>query len=274
MKFYRLLLPALLIASSCFCAFAQDDVLILKDDEQSASDNSAIQAVEPSEPEVTNQLFMEFYDAWRQFELQLKLGTVDEKIINDIVRLRNKNGIPKISEFALSAIRFGEDRLHDGKPDQALQLFRIAETLDPSLSEAYYDQARALFAISVFNLPRAISTAFIGVFAPANSFNGKLYLYAKYTAIFAATLLFLGAAFALIMLTKYHNLLRHDLLERYSTVAVNVINVAMWFVLFLPVLAFAGVLWLAPFWMMIFWKYMRLPDAGKIASHTAMPTMR
>jgi tetratricopeptide (TPR) repeat protein len=259
-QFSRLFFVAFVLLASRVFVFAQDDVLILKDEDQSSSEQANAQPVEASEPEVTNQLFMEFYDDWRQFELQLKLGEVDEKIIGDIIRLRNKNGIPKLTEFALSAIRFGQDRLQDGKPDQAVKLFQAAVNLDPSISEAYYDQARALFAQSVFNIPKAISIAIAGVFAPANTFNGKIYLYSKYTAIVAATLLILGAAFALIMLVKYHTLLRHDLIERFASIAVTTINIAMWFVLFLPAIAFAGVLWLAPFWMMMFWKYMRLPE--------------
>jgi hypothetical protein len=262
MKLLRtLFLAVLLIVFYGVASQAQDDdVLILKGDDQSSSESAATQAVASVEPEVTNQLFMEFYDDWRQFELQLKLGAVDEKIIGEIVRLRNKNGIPKITEFAISAIRYGEGKLEDGKPEQALQLFRVAGNLDPSLSEAYYKQSRALLSISIFNIPRAISTAISGVFAPRASFNGKIYLYSKYTIIISATLLILGAAFALVMLVKYQKLFRHDLLEKYSTVPVTTVNVALWLILFLPALVFMGILWLAPFWMMIFWKYMRVKE--------------
>jgi tetratricopeptide (TPR) repeat protein len=255
------LLAALLILFSVRTTFAQEDeLLILKDDETSTHPESEETTEESTDTDLTNQVYMDFYDAWRQFELQLKLGSVDEKLIGDLIRLRNKNGIPKMTEFALSAIRFGQSKMSEGKPEDALALFRVAANLDPTLSIAYYSQAKALMHSSWFNLPRAISVAISGLFAPAGSFNGKIYIYSKYALILTATLLISGAAFALIMLAKYYRLLRHDFMERLTSLSGTVIVLVVWVFLFLPLLALAGFLWLAPFWLMIFWKYMRFSE--------------
>ena len=255
------LLAALLIMCTARTSFAQDDeLLILKDEEPSTHLETEENPTESVDTDLTNQIYLDFYDAWRQFELQLKLGSVDEKLIGDLIRLRNKNGIPKMTEFALSAIRFGQSKMLEGKPDDALALFRAAANLDPTLSIAYYSQAKALLNSSWFNLPRAISIAISGLFAPVSTFDGKLYIYSKYGLILAATLLILGAAFALIMLAKYYRLFRHDLMERFASLSGNVVVLLAWIFLFLPVLALAGFLWLAPFWLMIFWKYMRISE--------------
>lgn len=255
---------AFLIAVTLFStplAIAQDDeVLILKPDE---TEDTRL-APAPSDPvrivpqtEVSNQTYMDFYETWRQFELQLKLGTVDQKLVSDLVRARNQNGIPKLTEFAVSAVRFGEAKMTEDKPEDAMKLFFAAATLDPTLSIAYYSQARALIASSWTNIPAAIQVAIYGMFSPLNSLNGKIYLTSKYAFILTATLLILGWAFSLIMLAKYQRLLRHDMMERYTSLTTTAVSLLSWVLLFLPVFLLAGILWLAPFWLMVFWKYAR-----------------
>ncbi len=241
-------------------AFSQDDqILILKPDEDQQSSPQEVEEPFRATPEtdVSNRAYLDFYDNWRQFELQLKLGTVDQNLINELIRLRNRNGIPKITELAISALRFGDSKMAEGKPEVGLQLFRSAVSLDPTLSIAYYSQARALMAISWANAPAAIRTAISGLFAPNKTLNGKLYLTSKYAFVVTATLLILGCAFALTMLAKYQRLLRHDTMEKYTSLSTNTVNLLVWLVLFLPIFALSGVLWLAPFWLMIFWKYAR-----------------
>src|SRR5687768_12559056 len=141
------LMVALLLTAN---AYSQDpDVLILQPDEEQEEkpvipDEPVSRTRDVPESDVSDIMYLEFYDLWRQFELQLKLGSVDQKLIGELIRARNRNGIPKITEFAISAVRFGDARLDEGKPDEALQLFRAAASLDPTLSIAYYSQARAL----------------------------------------------------------------------------------------------------------------------------------
>jgi tetratricopeptide (TPR) repeat protein len=240
--------------------FSQDDeVLILKPAEEPGPvprDSSANQFPTP-ETDLPGEAYQDFYNRWRQFELQLKLGSVDQNLINEIVRQRNRMGIPKITELSLSALQYGQVKLKENNPEQALQLFRASTTLDPTMSAAYYSQASALIAQSWTKFPAAIRLAFIGMFAPLNNLNGKIYLASKYAFIITATLLVLGFAFALILLTKYQRLLRHDTMERYTSLSTTTINLLVWIVLFLPVFLLAGILWLAPFWLMVFWKYAR-----------------
>lgn len=243
-------------------AFSQDDeILILKDETEQPSQQETTETVQPpTEKDVSSRIYLDFYETWRQFELQLKLGSVDQKLLADLIRLRNRNGIPKITEFALSAVRFGEAKLAEAKPAEALQLFQAATSLDPTLSIAYYSQAKAMLAISWTRAPSALRAAIAGMFAPLSTLNGKIYLSSKYGLIIIATLVILGCAFGLIILAKYHGLLRHDTMEKYTSLSTIIVNLVVWVVLFLPVLLFAGILWLAPFWLMIFWKYSRLSE--------------
>ena len=246
-------------------SFSQDDeVLILQQDDDSGLATPAPDSRDfarlPPETNVSSRMYLDFYDIWRQFELQIKLGSVDRKLVNDLVRLRNQSSIPKMSEFAISAVRFGEQRMAEGKPDEALKLFASAVSLDPTLSVAYYSQARALMASSWINIPAAIRIAINGMFAPLQNLNGRIYLISKYAYIVTATLLILGCSFALTLLAKYHRLLRHDMMERYTSLTTNAVRLVLWIILFLPVFFLAGILWLAPYWLMIFWKYARTSE--------------
>ena len=247
----------LLIVSASAVFPQEDDVLILKPDEEQTTSPEGERPDDSPQTNAANELYLDFYEMWRQFELQLKLGTVDQKLIAELIRLRNKNGIPKVTEFALSAVRFGQSKLAEKKPDDAVMLFRAASSLDPTLSIAYYSTAKALIASSWTNLPAAMRTAIAGMFAPLSTLHGKIYIVSKYAFILAATLLVLGAAFAVTMLAKYQKLLRHDTVEKYTSLSLKTANLLVWVVLFLPVFLFAGVLWLAPFWLIVFWKYMR-----------------
>jgi hypothetical protein len=127
----------------------EDEILILKDDTEQPAQHEPVEPVQSApERDVSSRIYLDFYETWRQFELQLKLGTVDQKLLADLIRLRNRNGIPKTTEFALSAVRFGEAKMAESKPEEALQLFQAATSLDPTLSVAYYSQSKAMMASS------------------------------------------------------------------------------------------------------------------------------
>ena len=260
MKYLRILLAFIGLLQPLLL-FAQDEeVLILKPNENERYESSA-RSVPPTrtapDAQESSTTFMDFYEKWRQFELQLKLGTVDRNLINELLRIRNRHGIPKITEFAVSAVLFGQAKMVEGQPEEALKLFLAAVNLDPTLSIAYYWQARALIASSWLNIPAAIQVAVNGMFAPVRHLSGKIYLTLKYIFIGIATLLILGSAFALTMLAKYQKLLRHDMSERYTSLTTTAVGILLWVILFIPVFLMAGILWLAPFWLMMFWKYQR-----------------
>jgi tetratricopeptide (TPR) repeat protein len=264
MRFLLSLIIAILLLCPAIGVSQDDEILILQPEQDTKpaarTTGESRESIRLPETDVSNQMYLDFYDIWRQFELQLKLGSVDTALIQDLLRSRNRNGIPKMSEFAISAVRFGQQRMADGKPEEALQLFTSAVSLDPTLSIAYYSQARAMMASSWLNVPAAIPIAISGMFAPLHNLSGRIYLISKYVFIITATLLILGWAFALTLLAKYYRLLRHDMMERYTSMTSNAVGLVMWAILFLPVFLLAGLLWLAPFWLMIFWKYARTSE--------------
>ena len=260
--FFILAIVSFLLFAALPVSSQEDPVLILKPDEnqRTPAEEGDLALERTPETDPANQVYLDFYEIWRQFEVQLKLGTVDQKLISEMIRLRNRNGIPKITEFALSAVRFGQLKLSEKKPVEARDLFRAAAILDPTLSIAYYSEARALLADSWMNIPQAFRTAIAGMFAPLNTLHGKIYMASKYAFIVAATLLILGSAFAITLLAKYQKLLRHDTMEKFTSLSLQGVNLLVWIVLFLPVFFLAGILWLAPFWLMIFWKYARTSE--------------
>jgi tetratricopeptide (TPR) repeat protein len=262
---FRIFFAILLILTFIHASYSQDDdVLILKDDqEQRTAKQASPEIEEEDEAGASNQTFNIFYEKWREFEQLYARGKSSDaqRSLNELVHLRIRHSIPKITELALAAIQLGNAALSRKETDQALNLYRAAAALDPSLPLAYFSQAKAHLTRGIPGLFVAIRAALDGIFAPLSTLGGKIYFYSKFSLILTAALLMFGFAFALAQLIKYHPLLLHDALEKYGySHDPSTIRMIMWVILFLPALFFFGPLWLAPFWLMIFWAYGRLPE--------------
>ncbi len=250
---------ALLLVLFCGSDVLPQDILILEEDSSSKKSKEQGSALTLEEDLAdTGESYLEVYKKWTQFVQAMEAGDAyrSETALLGIIELRRKNSIPAMPELARSVIEFGDLEWSQKKPEEALKLYRAAAIIDPTLSDAYYSQARVHLSSGIRGLLPATETAIKGWFAPLSSIRGRIYFYSRLLFILLVTLILLGCAFSLILLIKYCHLLVHNALEKYGgRYPLNFIQLVVWVVLFLPVLLFAGPFWLAPFWLFLFWGY-------------------
>lgn len=256
------LLAAILFVVSL--AFAQDDVLVIKDQKptepQGQPEVIVPQAPAESSPDST---FFQLYDKWRDVQDALKQGNTTEaqSVLQQVVELHAKADIPRLTDFAMNAVQIGDQLLANNKVDDALKFYHAATELDPSLGYAFYSQSKGQWAQGISGYIPAMISAVRGLFAPASTLTGQIYFRSKWLLIFVITGVILGFVYSIILLVKYNRLLRHDAVEKYGAKkGAGLVELAVWVILFLPVLLFFGPLWLAPFWFMLFWGYCKTTE--------------
>ena len=240
------------------------EILILKDEsETKPSDKPRPGVFSDEEAQISSQSFLLAYDYWREFEIAFVDGNAygADKALREIVNLRARNAVPKITEMSLSLIRYGNLEFSRNRRDEALNLYQAAAAIDPSLSYAFYNQSKVYLARGVRGVLPAVQSSVRGLVAPLSVLSGKIHLYSKYLLVLTGTLVFLGAAFAVVLLVKYNKLFRHDVIEKRGAGRnPDIVHLFVWIFLFSPLLLWVGPLWLAPFWLMIFWKYARFAE--------------
>ena len=240
-----------------------EDILILKDESETSSPEQQKLSLSDEEPSQAAQSFLLAYDYWRNFEIAFADGNTPgkDKALTDIVGLRIRNEVPKITEMALSLIQYGNIELSRNKPDDALNLFQAASAIDPSLPYAFYSQARVHLSRGVRGLVPAFKAVGKGFVAPLYTLSGTFYFYSKNLLILIVTLTVAGFVFAAILLIKYNKLLRHSAVEKFAIgKSPQLVHFLVWILLFVPVLLFLGPLWLAPFWLMLLLGYARIGE--------------
>jgi tetratricopeptide (TPR) repeat protein len=253
--------PLLLIFSVFAESAKSDDVLVLKGgSDQSVGENKPLTLPSEESHAVITNRYVNIYDKWREFEAAFEGGKTNqaEMLLMQIVDMREQNSIPKITELGVSAIQLGNRKLAETRPQEALSLFRAASALDPSLSAAYYGQAKAHLSRGASGLGGAFSAGLQGFIAPLSTLNGRIYFYYKSLLILTVTLLLTAAVFAVFLLVRYQRLLLHNAIESYGWRIHPVqLQLILWVLLFVPVFLLLGPLWLVPFWLMVFWGYAR-----------------
>lgn len=269
-----LLFSAALLLMIGSCALAQqEEILILDDDkptQPSAKPEMTLPADKGTETPTTN--YETFYQEWIHFvdAVQNNNAQAAQSSATNMLDLKAAQNIPKLTDFALSAVRFGQIRLQAKDNRSAEQYFAIATKLDPTLSSAYYNEANAQLSGGFTGAFAAVVSGAQGFLAPRKHLRGHLYFNSKIIFIVLAAFAITGAIFALILLVKYNHLLRHDVEESYSRrFSPTALKIGVWVLLFVPVILLFGALWLAPFWLMIFVRYARLPE--KIAVIVFIP---
>ena len=254
--------------------FAQDDVLVIEEDKPAATEELKPDMSLPpdKEPESAPSNYQTFYDKWRFCLQSVQDGdeVSAQNAVREILELQKAQSIPRLTEFAFSAIRLGQLKLDAKNPSLAQQYFDIAAQLDPTLPAAYYNQSIAGMKQGVSGMWGALVAAVRGFMAPRGNLRGNAYFRTKIAFLGVATLALAAAAFALVLMIKYNHLLHHDAEEKYSRKAnPAMIHLIVWVMLFVPVILFFGVLWLAPYWLAIFVRYARLQE--KIAAVILIP---
>ncbi|HSP06077.1 MAG TPA: hypothetical protein VLR94_02820, partial [Acidobacteriota bacterium] len=260
-----LLVTTLLPVFSSLAPAEEEDVIVLEEEKPAAANTPKpeLSLAPDKEVEVAPTNYQAFYDKWRFYIESVQKGDVvaAQNAAGGLLELKKSQSMPKLTEFAISALRLGRQKLDANDPRSAQHFFGIATQLDPTLPAAYYDQAIASLKRGISGIGGALVSTIQGFLAPRQHLRGRVYFNSKMLFLGIAALMLAAAAFALTLLLKYNHLLHHDAVEKYSRKAgPPLIHLAVWLILFAPVLLFLGVLWLAPYWLMIFIRYARIPE--------------
>lgn len=262
----RILFLLLLCICCSTAVFAQGDVLILKEPGGQTKQPGAESSPEERRGETQAEAsFQEFYGKWRELQAAVGQGkSADiQSILDQVIKLRESSTVPKMTEFAMSAILLGDQQMEKQKTDDALKLYHTATILDPSLGYAFFSESKAQMERGPAGYVPAVIAAIRGLLAPGSTITGKMYFQSRLLLILLATGVGAGFVFGLLLLIKYNRLLRHDAEER-SPQNPAMAQLLTWVLLFLPVLLFFGPLWLAPVWFMFLWGYCKRSERALV----------
>ncbi len=160
----------------------------------------------------------------------------------------------------------GYENLREGNYERAREAFDLARSFDPFLP-----QAQLGYAWSLLRAGRGVVT-FINEYlrgmklAWAQFVTDELQL-TNFSAVAALAIMCSLLAFTLVVIARCQGRARHDLFETARRfLPEELARLFAWCVFLLPLLVWAGGLWLVLFWLAFCFRYMRLPEKAVAAS--------
>jgi len=154
----------------------------------------------------------------------------------------------------------GYENLREGNYERAREAFDLARTFDPFLP-----QAQLGYAWSLLRAGRGVVT-FINEYlrgvrlAWAQFTTDELQL-SNFSAVAALAILCSLMVFTLVVIARCQGRARHDLYETARRfLSEEMARLFAWCVFLLPLLVWAGGLWLVLFWLALCFRYMKLPE--------------
>jgi tetratricopeptide (TPR) repeat protein len=175
-------------------------------------------------------------------------------LIRDFVA---EEGVRRLEAPAAALLVEARAWLREGNYGKALGALSLADALDPGRPQIRLARAHVLFASGAGILPAAVEWLHAARGAVTIAFRDLSLV--NGTALVAVVAMLLSVAlFALFIAFRYHTALRHDVEELFvrhnrETVA----SAAGWAVLLLPFLLWIPAGWIAVYWIVVFFRYMR-----------------
>jgi len=210
-------------------------------------------------------LHTSFDHFWRRYLEAATAGDdeISERMLDEIKRLRVERNAFALNDVGASFAYQGYALLQSGNIVEAREHFEIARDLSPDLPLAYRGLASASAqAGGVGHATALLYGARARLAALRSGLDGP---YARWNLGFV---LFTGAMivfflFGALMLYRYGVLLTHDFEERFSDfLGIKGSFAAALAVFCLPLIATAGVGWLAPYWVSLTYGYQTKKERG------------
>ena len=195
---------------------------------------------------------------WLQRKTLLGDGRQEDAEIQDqlIRSFCVEEGVGRLEELASALIAESERYLEQGDHDQALRSLQLAEALDPGRGQVHLARAGVLW-----DSGQRLGAGREALTAVRASLLGEvrdLSLFGRVALLLIVALAACVIVFAVLMLLRYQVPFRHEVEER----AIQVMDerwarAVGWAVLFLPVVLWFGVGWVALYWILICFRFMR-----------------
>ena len=154
----------------------------------------------------------------------------------------------------------GYENLREGNYERSREAFDLARSFDP-----YLPQAQFGYAWSLLRAGRGVFTFLTeyrrGMKLAWNRFLTDEVQISNFVVLMALAILCSMTAFTLMVIVRCQGRVRHDLFEFARTLMPEPgARVTAWAVFLLPLLLWAGGLWLILYWLMLCFRYMRTPE--------------
>jgi len=154
----------------------------------------------------------------------------------------------------------GYENLREGNYERAREAFDLARTSDP-----YLPQAQLGYAWSLLRAGRGVVT-FVGEYRRGivllwQQFMTDEVQISNFAVVAAIALLLALVIFSLLVVSRCQSRARHDLFEVFRRFfPEGTARVLSWMVFLLPLLVWAGGVWLILFWLALCFRYMRFAE--------------
>lgn len=208
-------------------------------------------------------LHTSFDHYWRRYVESSSMGDTEtaRRMLEEIKRLRVERGVFALHDIAQSFAYKGFTYLDSGDVEQVREHFEIARDLGPNLPTVHH----GLAALNEREGGLGYLTAFghrvqAQLAALRSERDGPYAAWNLAFLLFAATMLALFV-FAALMTYRHGTLLYHDVEERVGELigSKGVLAVTIGLIL-VPVIATAGIGWLAPYWLALTFGYQSIKE--------------
>ena len=175
-------------------------------------------------------------------------------LIRDFVA---EEGVRRLEAPAAALVMEARAWLREGNYGKALGALSLADALDPGRPQIRLARAHVLFASGAGFLPAAAEWLHAARGAVTIAFRDLSLVHGSALVAVVAMLLSV-MLFALFIAFRYHTALRHDVEELFVRRNRGTVAGAVgWVVLFLPFLLWIPAGWIALYWIVVFFRYMR-----------------
>ena len=208
-------------------------------------------------------LHTSFDHYWRRYIESSSMGDTDtaRRMLDEIKRLRVERGVFALHDVAQSFVYRGFTHLESGDVEQAREHFRIALDLGPNLPTAYQGLAAIDEREGGLSHLTALGHRLQAQVAAFRSERDGPYAAWNLAFILFAAMMLVFFVFAALMTYRYGVLLYHDVEERVGELlgskGVLAVTIGL---LMVPVIATAGIGWLAAYWLALTFGYQSIKE--------------
>ena len=195
-------------------------------------------------------------DIWPQATAAVEAGDFDTayKKTSELTEIGGKYGVKTFPVYAGSAAAVARQAAQKANKPAVDWGNKAADQLDPTSSSIAFSKADA--AADRKDWGAALPVAFKGFLKTFSSYRSRLLSRSDLLIVITAALAVTAIVFAIALFVRYGRSMTHDFREilgaRVSGGSVTVLAVAL---LFLPLFAWLGPMWLIFYWLIIFFGY-------------------